>query len=452
MLGNSAFSQQGATKPKIGDILKKTAKTIMGIQNPAYGAASLMSSAIKKQMQPAQPQAAVAPAPNSTISQGNNSGMINKPSTPVKSVTTADGTKTEYHAPAVDNQKQTPVSTQKQTPIDTQSNARRVIEAGAPTTGEKTAVDRLYQAGQATPMEQTYIDRIQKAQGMKNAGMLGGYAEAGMYKDQTPEQLYGSLVNAPDLVGRADASKGLYDAFSNIYGSQATQGLLAANTIAGRGLTAAQSGLTGAQTQAQRAQGGATDVLGAGLPAQAPYTNYRYDPLTGETIGGGANPFEGGAQAGLVALGQQYPALQSAHVQSKGIKNTIQDYLGQNPGLNPSDVSLVNSALQWAQGKQLGDPRYQTLVNYLNEYTNTLAPILGVGGDPTNLKTEIANSFVNAAASGQSISQVLDNIDSLAESKLQSMANVGAGNNTPASASNPVGSSGGNMFGSFFGQ
>jgi len=59
------------------------------------------------------------------------------------------------------------------------------------------------------------------------------------------------------------------------------------------------------------------------------------------------------------------------------------------------------------------------LSNYLSEYVNTLAPILGVGGDTTNLKTQIAQGFINAHQSGQSISSVLNGIETLAQQKLQ---------------------------------
>jgi hypothetical protein len=75
----------------------------------------------------------------------------------------------------------------------------------------------------------------------------------------------------------------------------------------------------------------------------------------------------------------------------------------------------------------LTDPKYQTLFNYLNEYTNTLAPILGVGGDATNLKTEIAQSFVNGVASGQSIAEVLNNIQTLSHGKIQDMRSGATG-------------------------
>lgn len=123
----------------------------------------------------------------------------------------------------------------------------------------------------------------------------------------------------------------------------------------------------------------------------------------------------------------QLPALESADTAAEGIKNKITTYLASNPQLNPSALAAGNVLQQWIQGKQLSDPKYQTLFNYLNEYTNTLAPILGVGGDPTNLKTQIAQSFINAAASGQSISEVLENIQGLSRGKIQDIRSGAAG-------------------------
>ena len=85
------------------------------------------------------------------------------------------------------------------------------------------------------------------------------------------------------------------------------------------------------------------------------------------------------------------------------------------------------------------DPKYQTLFNYLNEYTSTLAPILGVGGSATNLKTEIAQSFVNAQASGASIKEVLNNIESLADNKIQNLKSGAVGGGVVSGGTVPSG-------------
>ena len=142
----------------------------------------------------------------------------------------------------------------------------------------------------------------------------------------------------------------------------------------------------------------------------------------------------------------QLPALESADTAAEGIKNKIVMYLNSNPHLNPSSLAVGNTLQQWIQGKQLTDPKYQTLFNYLNEYTSTLAPILGVGGDPTNLKTQIAQSFINAAASGQSIKTVLENMQGLSKGKIQDIRSGATGGGVVSSPTTGTGTGSGGLF------
>lgn len=154
--------------------------------------------------------------------------------------------------------------------------------------------------------------------------------------------------------------------------------------------------------------------------------------LSAAILAKGGNPTDLQAQAaGQASVAGSIPQLQAYNTAAEGIKNTITSYLSQNPNLNFSNLAAVNAVQQWAQGKQLADPKYQTLFNYLNEYTNTLAPILGVGGNVTNLKTEIAQGFVNTQANGGSIADVLNNISDLSTAKIQNMATGAKGNTTP---------------------
>lgn len=154
--------------------------------------------------------------------------------------------------------------------------------------------------------------------------------------------------------------------------------------------------------------------------------------LSAAVIKAGGNPTNLQSEAtGTAGVLGTIPAQQAANTAAKGIADQITSYLAANPTLNPSDLAASNALQQWAQGQQLTDPRYQTLIDYLSEYTNTLAPVLGVGGDPTNLKTEIATNFVNARASGGSIADVLKNIGDLADKKIQNLAAGAKGATTP---------------------
>lgn len=155
-----------------------------------------------------------------------------------------------------------------------------------------------------------------------------------------------------------------------------------------------------------------------------------------------------GTAAGQQQVAGSLPQMESAEAAAQGIQNQISSYIASNPTLNPSDSTFANSISQWAQGQQLGDPRYQNLANLLSEYVSTLAPILGVGGDTTNLKTQIAQSFVNGAASGQSISQVLQGIGTIASGKVAAIkgsvglpGGVSPSNvpNIPSANNNPLG-------------
>jgi hypothetical protein len=275
-------------------------------------------------------------------------------------------------------------------------------------------------------------NQMQNAQNVLNASapnaMAQGAANAGA--------LYNSLGNIAGLQKFSGRNDGLLQSFSDLSRPQSTGNFTGNEALfntknaifQNAANTSAEQLQKGAELQTQ----GATSVLSAGAPQLGAAGSVPFNPLTQQqgqilgTQGGPGGLFNAGQIQGQLNLGEQFPALQSAHTQSTGIKNTIQQYLQSNPGLNPVNATAINAALQWAQGKQLGDPKYQTLMNYLNEYTATLAPILGVGGDATNLKTEIAQSFVNAQANGQSISDVLNNLDALALGKLEAMQQTGS--------------------------
>ncbi len=266
-----------------------------------------------------------------------------------------------------------------------------------------------------------------------------------------------------------------------------------AQTTAAQQQALAQGGnlaLSGIQQQIAANQASASALTSAGglaQPSTASYGQTVFDPVTGQYSGGssglpadvmqqyaqmavsgqysaipsfitsnpvlnaqlnvaakGLNPnFTPVGASGASSVLQSIPALQSANTAAEGIKNTINTYIQSNPQLNPSDLAAGNLLQQWIQGKQLTDPKYQTLFNYLNEYTNTLAPILGVGGDATNLKTQIAQGMVNAAASGQSISQVLNAMSTLASNKIQDLQNGATGGSTTVPNTSTSGSTGG---------
>ncbi len=257
-----------------------------------------------------------------------------------------------------------------------------------------------------TPASDQANTQAQDAYG-KTQGLIGQLKQSRDNEATALQQEGNAAIPMGDITGRQTNIRQLYETQQANLGAQAQ----AESNLFSPALSAAVSG-QGQQESALASGAGLAQPQLAGIGSQQ-----YYNPLNPGQAGGSGTPFTAGQVSGDQALGQQYAQNVSANNQAKAIKTNIQSYLATNPTLNPSQFSDVNSALQFLNGK-VSNPQYQTLSNYLQEYINTLAPILGVGGDTTNLKTQIANGFVNAAASGQSVSQVLDGIEQLAQAKL----------------------------------
>lgn len=312
--------------------------------------------------------------------------------------------------------------------------------------------------------------------------------QTGLSYDAAQQGLYGQLI--ADLASRynqptqayTDAMKQYQDINAQLQASKTNEaGQLAANAQnpiplefqQGRGqvlqnqflqqqaalagqLQGASNVLGQANTQQGLQQQALSTAAGLAAPVGAQALGF-YNPVTGQysQYGGGqgqGGAFTAGQVQGNVGLGAQYTQMNAANTAAKGYENTINTYLRDNPGLNPSDLTVVNGMMQWG-GSQLGNPKYQTLANYLNEYANTLAPILGAGGSITDYKTGLAQSLVNGKASGQSIAEVLANISKAADDKLANMQSAGTGGGVVAGGSAGYKApTGGNTFGSFFGQ
>lgn len=347
----------------------------------------------------------------------------------------------------------------------------------------KSTEDAKRIAAEAQGISTRYGDEINRV-GQLGAGAVAGYLSTGT-----------NVVGSGNAAIASQSASARVQSLTNALNAvlQGNQQQLTGNE---RAITGQNYGLAGANTQQQLAQQGLSSAATYAQPSPAGYGQTVFDPLTGGYSGGsdGLNPqavasqlaqqvkngqmtyeqaiaslgYAGGAgqqflnnalgggfnptlssatMAGQANVLGQMPALESADIAAEGVKNKVITYLEQNPGLNPSAIAKANVLKQWVEGKQLSDPKYQTLFNYLNEYTNTLAPILGVGGDATNLKTEIAQSFVNAAASGQSIAEVLENMQGLSRGKLRDIRSGATGGGVVSSPFTTGGSGGGgNIF------
>lgn len=188
-----------------------------------------------------------------------------------------------------------------------------------------------------------------------------------------------------------------------------------------------------------------TQARGQGESAQASAAGYTR-PTTGIPLGtgsmtydaqgkpviSGGSPFTAGQVEGEKSLGMQYSQNVSAHNQAVAQKNDIVNFLNTTP-INPSDFTDVNSVIGLLNGKT-SDPKYQQLAARLNEYLQTITPIMGIGGDSTDYKANLAQSLLNGKMSPQAIVDQLNTLDSIQQKKL-GQQKLGGGYNANAEAS-----------------
>lgn len=144
--------------------------------------------------------------------------------------------------------------------------------------------------------------------------------------------------------------------------------------------------------------------------------------------------FDAGTVAGQKSAGENIVAQKSAYAQAQTIHSQISSLLTANPNLNSNPTAIGNAINQWANSTQVPSGPYVNLLNDLQEYANTIAPVLGVGGAPTDNKTAIANNLIPMLASGQTIDQALTNLETLAAGKITAAQTVGKNPSAPVQA------------------
>lgn len=403
----------------------------------------------------------VIPSSPSLSTTSQSSGLLPPTDQPVKShtITNVDGSTTSqtYHPPATTTQSSSSQTSGQSSnsgmiqnsPLNSATSGLVGLGSGGGSDVSNKAQNNLSDISTGSGLYRPTIDQ-------SSSGLLD------ISKNQTPEvkeaqkqysdfskaspYLLSDVRNNPNVaaevsVGRGQALGQTLSAeqqalSSNVANALAGEGqqITAANDAGGLGINAQGQQITAGTNAGNMALTGrgqnVTALSNAGNLNQ-PVSQFGVLGQPGSVhpfgANGGSAAFQGGFIGGQQAAGQNAAGMNVANTAAKGIQGTIQQYLQDNPQLNSSASTIANAAQQWITGKQLGDPTYQTLFNYLNEYISTLAPILGVGGDTTNLKTEIAQSFINAKASGQSISQVLNSIGKLADDKYQNIVSAGQG-------------------------
>jgi hypothetical protein len=184
-----------------------------------------------------------------------------------------------------------------------------------------------------------------------------------------------------------------------------------------------QSGLAGAAGLAAPQN---ANALGTYSPTTGEYNGY------GGTAGGSASGLQAGGNAlGQVGIGQQVAQLNSSLGGAQVVGNNLQNLITQN-NINPTGLTYANGALQFGQ-QALSNPAYQEFQGQINDFIASLAPILGAGGNVTDMKTQMSSQIVNALQSGQSINQVISYFLQQAQQKIQGLQQ-GGGVNTQSNA------------------
>lgn len=213
------------------------------------------------------------------------------------------------------------------------------------------------------------------------------------------------------------------------------------------GLENAATGQQGTQ------QSGLAGAAGLAAPQQVSPTNVPYSPTTGQYGTPAASAYGSGTSNGLqsignisgqIGVGQNVTQLNSQLGGAQVVGQNLQNLISQQ-NINPSGLSVVNGALQFG-ANQAGNPAYQEFQGQVNDFINSIAPILGgASGATTDYKTQLAGQVVNALASGQSINQVISYFLSQAQQKIQGLSTGGGVNSAISTQQNSA-----PTFGSFF--
>ena len=215
------------------------------------------------------------------------------------------------------------------------------------------------------------------------------------------------------------------------------------------GKEAALSGqLAGAQAAAQTATGQQATQLGglesaAGLvaPQQVSPTNVPYNPATGTygtpastAYGTGTNGLQAvGNIAGQINVGQNVTQLNSYLGGAQVVGNNLNQLI-KDADINPTGITYLNGVIQFGADK-MSNPQYREFAGQINDFVASLAPILGVGGNVTDMKTQMSNQIINGLQSGETITQVVDYFLKQAQQKIQGMSAGGGAGGTQTQTS-----------------
>lgn len=351
-------------------------------------------------------------------------------------------------------------------PITRQSAAQGVLDSGQPSTQEQIDSQRASQLYNAAQL-----------------GKLEGNVNSGQYNVNDPNSrpdLY-----APELAGNKAADTSLYDNLSgigygaaenalsndlninnqkigtaenvfsgtapilgqygqnnyNTLGGNPTNGTIALTGQPANDLTTLTSSVANNSISYNDAYSQLSSAYGAAvanqlLPSiQKSNPNFNVNTSTGTAAG----QSQVASTAGGITSNQlqQKATYQSALQQGQNLQSQLNDLISTF-GLNPSDINVVNAGLQKIAANT-SDPHYAALQNYVNDIANTYAQILTPpGGSSTDTTRGIATSMLNATASGQSITSVMQSLDQAAQAKIAGVVTPSNTGNSSNSSTQPT--------------
>lgn len=282
-------------------------------------------------------------------------------------------------------------------------------------------------------------------------------AKLAALRDQYATQT-NNIATTPSDLSLANGEQGaLYNRFSGQEAAltgEMTAAQSAAQVATGQ-QSAQQQGLASAGSTANTAAGAATgqqgtQQLGLGAagalaqpsylaPGQSPYspTSNQYGQLAGTQ--GGSGGLQGiGNISGQIGVGQNVAQLNSYLGGAQVVGNNLNDLITQN-NINPTGLTYANGALQFG-AQAMSNPAYQKFTGQINDFIGSLAPILGVGGSVTDMKTRMSSQIVNALQSGSTIKDVVSYFLDQAKQKVQGLSSGGGAGVGSQSSGNSNGS------------
>lgn len=336
---------------------------------------------------------------------------------------------------------------------------------GAMETSDQSLPVVLGQEGAIQKQQAAYLDSLQTAvntaQNALGQAVSAYSAQTGAQNALTTQTTPGAQTtnvglattvlgpgNTPIVTTPGTAAPGtaLYSPTPTTYGGQTPSGNVSGASTSTPGYTvkagdslstiAAQNGMSTSQLEALNPQITNPNLIQPGqqINLSTPGTG-----PTGGTVGSTliGSPYQAGQIAGQQAAGQNVVTMKTAYQQATGIHSQITQLLQQNPTLNSSPASLANAINQWANSTQIPSGPYVNLLNDLQEYANTIAPVLGVAsGNVTDNKQAISNAMVPTLSSGGTLESALTNLEITAAGKIAQAQNVGQNPNAPITPPN----------------